>query len=378
MNILIVSNYISTSKSLDFYQSQQINLAKSLQKLSLDVSIISGKRDLKSNEHVIIENISINFLNTFKYFPEKLLNQTILLNLWKKLKSSNFDIVQTSEYQSLTTLVIAIYCLIFNKKMVVYQGVYKESDNSIVWFLSKIWDFFFGYIIVKATNIVVCKTKKSSEFLRSKNFKNIDVVPVGVNTKLFNSINHPLVKKNVNPQFLMIGNLIELKNYSLIINSLKSLSDKGVKFNLTIIGKGILKDEILHEINNLSLNNQIKIIDEIPNNQMISYYNNSDFTLSFSLKEIFGMTILESMSCGCPVISNFMPGPNDVIIDGFNGFKIKSNNADDIANSILKIINESNFEREKIERHTSENYSWDAIAKKYYVIYKNIINNEYS
>ena len=44
MKILIVSPYISTSKSLKFYQSQQINLAKELVKLNLDVTIVTANR----------------------------------------------------------------------------------------------------------------------------------------------------------------------------------------------------------------------------------------------------------------------------------------------------------------------------------------------
>lgn len=378
MKILIVSNYISTSKSLDFYQSQQINLAKSLKKLNINVSIISGKRNPNSKDYAVIDNIDIKFLNVFKFFPERLLNQTILLNLWKSLKSSNFDIVQTSEYQSLTTLIIAVYCLIFNKKMIIYQGVYRESNNFFVQLLSKIWDFFFGFIIVKATNVVVCKTKKSADFLTKKKFTKKVVIPVGVNVELFNFKNDSSIMKKDKVQFLMIGNLIKLKNYSQIIDSLKLLKDKGVDFNLIIIGKGVLLDDILSQIDALSLNDNIKIIDNITNNKMQYYYLNSDFTLSFSLKEIFGMTILESMSCGCPVISNFMPGPSDVIINGFNGFKISSNSCSNIANSIFKIINEPPLSRLKIAQYTSKNYSWDTIAGRYNIVYKKIINNEYS
>tara|TARA_B100001057_G_scaffold325057_1_gene325248 strand:+ start:11567 stop:12703 length:1137 start_codon:yes stop_codon:yes gene_type:complete len=378
MNILIVSNYISTSKTLDFYQSQQINLAKSLKKLNLNVSIISGKRNPDSKDYEVIDNVDIKFLNVFKFFPERLLNQTILLNLWKSLKSSNFDIVQTSEYQSLTTLIIAVYCLIFNKKMIIYQGVYRESDNFFVQLLSKIWDVFFGFIIVKATNVVVCKTKKSADFLTKKKFTKKVVIPVGVNVELFNFKNDSLIMKKDKVRFLMVGNLIKLKNYSQIIDSLKLLKEKAVDFNLIIIGKGVLLDDILSQIDALCLNDNIKIIDNITNNKMQYYYLNSDFTLSFSLKEIFGMTILESMSCGCPVISNFMPGPSDVIINGFNGFKISSNSCSNIANSIFKIINGPPLSRLKIAQYTSKNYSWDAIAERYNIVYKKIINNEYS
>jgi glycosyltransferase involved in cell wall biosynthesis len=364
--ILIVTSYISTSKNLKFYQSQQINLAKELIKKGLDVSIISGKRYKDMPNHQIIDDVKIEFLKVSKFFPEFLFNQTVLKNLWRSLKKNKPDIIQSSEYHSFITLVCAVF-VFFNKnsKLIIYQGIYTDSDNFILKAFNILWDLLFGKIIKSQTNLVVCKTRKSEIYLQSKNFKKSCVIPVGVNTQLF----YPLMTQRSDSlvSFLVVGNLIKLKNYSFIIKSFYFFKMKSINFEVKIIGKGPLRESLINEIRSFGLENNISIIEDIPNYEMINYYNLADFTLSLSIKEIFGMTILESLSCGTPVLSNFMPGPTDIIKDGFNGFNL--NTPTEFSNELVNVLNKNNFHSKQIANDTKAKYGWESIANKYLTLY---------
>lgn len=370
MKILIVSSYLSTSKSLSFYQSQQINLAGEIYKLGYDISILAGKRQNSDPDKLTIDNINIEILTTYKFLPESLFNQTIIKGLWSKLKFINPDIIHTSEYQTLTTLIISLYSIIFKKKMIIYQGIHNDSDKLLVRILSKIWDFFLGNLIIKATSICVCKTSAAIKYMKSKGFEKLSLIPVGVNIKDFNyQTTH---KPNDEINFLVVGNLIPLKNHDLIINVMSSLLKKGVKFKLKIIGKGFLKDYLINLIKKNNLIEFVEIIENIPNSKMKLYYCFADYTLSFSKKEIFGMTILESLSCGTPVISNYTPGPVDVIEDGINGFKIKEQSAEEISSKLINVFKNNKFNKSEISLQTQHKYSWSVIAKKYEILYKQL------
>ena len=165
--------------------------------------------------------------------------------------------------------------------------------------------------------------------------------------------------------------LIKRKNYITTIKALKIVKQRGYNFELSIIGKGELETSIKEAIKYYSLFNEINLIQAIPNTELKHYYANSDFTMMFSYDEIFGMTILEAMACGCPFISNFEPGPND-IINSNNGYKIRSDSPYQLAEGLISIFNKENLDRHVIEETTKMNYSWKAISKSYLNIYSDL------
>ena len=185
MKILIVSPYISTSKSLEFYQSQQINLASELVKLNVDVNIVTANRFNNSRETKVKDGVRIDYLKTAGWFPEKKFNQPLLIGLWGYLKKNDFDIVKTSEFHAVSTLVVSFFCFVFNKKMILYQGMYKDSDKWLKRVLFRVWDFLFGGLICKVTSLAICKTSAAANYLKHKGIKQTKVIPVGVNTTFF-------------------------------------------------------------------------------------------------------------------------------------------------------------------------------------------------
>ena len=260
--------------------------------------------------------------------------------------------------------------------MIIYQGIFNDSDKPFIRLLTKFWDFFFGNLIIKSTSVCVCKTSTAIKYMKSKGFEKLSLIPVGVNIQNFNC--HTSHKSNNEINLLVVGNLIPRKNYDLIINVMASLLKKDLKFKLKIIGKGFLKENLLDLIKKNNLIEFVEIIENIPNNNMKTYYCNADFTLTFSEKEIFGMTILESLSCGTPVISNYMPGPIDVIKDGINGYKIKDTSVENISSNLIRIINNNKFDKSKISLQSQAEYSWAVIAKKYEVLYNQLTFNDYN
>ena len=371
MKILIVSNYISTSNSLEFYQSQQINLAKALTEFDLDVTIVTANRFNNSRETKVKDGIRIDYLKTAGWFPEKKLQQPLLIGLWGYLKKNDFDIVQTSEFHAISTLVVSFFCYVFNKKMILYQGMYKDSGIGLKKILFRVWDFLFGGWISKVTTIAISKTSAAAYYLKHKGIKQTKVIPVGVNTLVFNSNGLAPNKRNSIFKLLMIGSLIKRKNYITTIEALSILKQRGYNFKLTIIGKGGMEDLIQDTIKFHNLVNDINLVREIPNTDMKQYYADADFTMMFSYDEIFGMTILEAMACGCPFISNFEPGPYD-IINSSNGYKIHSDSPDQLAEGLISIFNKENLDRHAIEEATKMNYSWKAISQSYLTIYSDI------
>ena len=80
--------------------------------------------------------------------------------------------------------------------------------------------------------------------------------------------------------------------------------------------------------------------------------------------ETFGLTILEAMSLGIPVIAPPVGGPTELVDDGNNGYLIDSRETEVLAQKILELANNpgrcfefSNAAREKSKLFSPEKFA---------------------
>lgn len=109
-------------------------------------------------------------------------------------------------------------------------------------------------------------------------------------------------KPNYNPQkpFLFsIGQISERKNFISLVNMMEKISD----FELIIAGKKSTNEakKIISEIEKLNLKHKVKLIGEISELEKIYYYKHCEAFLFPSLREGFGLPVIEAMKFGKPV-----------------------------------------------------------------------------
>lgn len=82
--------------------------------------------------------------------------------------------------------------------------------------------------------------------------------------------------------------------------------------------------------------------------------------------ETFGLTLLESMACGRPVIAPPVGGPAEFVKSGVNGFAIDSRQIEQLENQIIEISADYNsyLVTAKNARLTAENYSFGKFSAK--------------
>ena len=102
---------------------------------------------------------------------------------------------------------------------------------------------------------------------------------------------------------------------------------------------------------------------------LASLYQKSDVFVFPTLGEGYGMVILEALSCGVPCIVSDLAGGDDAIIEGYNGFKFKAGDDDDLYNKIMWFMNHpdklpelSQNSRTSVEKQTWQSY-YDCVVK---------------
>lgn len=143
-----------------------------------------------------------------------------------------------------------------------------------------------------------------------------------------------LLGKNV----LFLGRMNkENKGLNYLVDIIYKTVEKDNTINFQIVGDGPDKKWLKNELEKNNLNNNVKMYKST--NDVYKYYNNSDLLIQTSTYEGFGMTIVEAMSCGLPVISFHNDGPDEIITNNIDGILIDKYNTEYFAEKIVDVIN---------------------------------------
>ncbi|MDD2823523.1 MAG: glycosyltransferase family 1 protein [Candidatus Daviesbacteria bacterium] len=129
-------------------------------------------------------------------------------------------------------------------------------------------------------------------------------------------------------------------------------------------GKGWLSDEIYELPKKLGIEDQVKFLGYVPDENLPALYNGAKGLLFPSLFEGFGLPILEAMACACPVLtSNISSMPE---IAGEAAILVNPYLEEEIAQGISKLFNDKNLSNklETMGIAQSKKFSWEKCAQE--------------
>ncbi|WP_407277229.1 glycosyltransferase family 4 protein [Tenacibaculum maritimum] len=205
--------------------------------------------------------------------------------------------------------------------------------------------------------------KKSMETL--KLYGNYKVVPNVVDTSLF----IPQPKKERTFTILHISNMVDThKNVSGIIKTMATLNRTISNFKLILIGEGVSKYKPLAI--SLHIASKIEFISQIPHHKVPNFIQKADIFVLFSNYENLPCVILESFSCGTPVITTNVGGISEFFPDDF-GKLIAPKKEDELLKNILFFYHKKEQpSSEKMHQYVVKHFSKEAICKSFSNLYK--------
>ncbi|MDU6542678.1 glycosyltransferase [Clostridium sp.] len=168
---------------------------------------------------------------------------------------------------------------------------------------------------------------------------------MGFNSDLFNKVtNENKLKLRSEYNFskndfilIYVAEFSKRKNQKFLVNSLKKLSDCGFSnIKLLLIGDGALLEDVKKYSSELGVYENIVFAGYKKNTN--DYYNLSDICVSASRIEGLPFNIMESMSCGLPVVASNIKGHSDLISPNLNGFLYNYNDTDAFCNYIETLL----------------------------------------
>jgi glycosyltransferase involved in cell wall biosynthesis len=209
-----------------------------------------------------------------------------------------------------------------------------------------------------ATRVVVASTFTKRTLTGSPCTAQIDVVPYGAPSAIFDKVSKPSRRLKV----LFAGSLGQRKGLSYLLKAVESLKD-GVE--LTLLGRKVIEGCA-------PLDSAVRAHRWIPtlsHNAVLREMHNHDVLVLPSLFEGFGLVILEAMAQGTPVIATDHTAGPDVIEDGKDGFMVPIRSAEAISEKLdllasdrEKLMSMKLAARQKAQSRRWENYR-DGLVK---------------
>jgi glycosyltransferase involved in cell wall biosynthesis len=139
-----------------------------------------------------------------------------------------------------------------------------------------------------------------------------------------------------------------------------------------LIGRGPLRNNLLHQVRSLNLEENVRLCGGIPHHEIVLWLNACDVFVFPSMKESFGVVQIEAMACGKPVVAT-MNGGSEEIINSSVGVLVEAGNSDALAEAISRALN-SPWDEQVIRDH-SKRFSLEYLSKEILMVYSNLKKN---
>ena len=368
-------------------QVQIHNLANKLNEKKINVECyLFEKSNLNNNNYKIIvfNKFILSLVFLLKYYLNLDIYFILKVYLKKIITDKNYDLWHFNflNYKSL----ILIDCLkdLNQKVLVTFQGIDIQLNKEISYGyrLDKKYDNYLK-IVIKKIDYFSClsNTIKDDMLTFDVPRDKMSIIPNAAEIKKFQELKKINKKNKKKINLITVARFSEKKKgFDLLPELASKLIEAKVDFNWNIIGKDTKK---LLENNTIKNNSEkFSIVDDImsfketyfPNSALISKYIESDIYVNLSRIESFGITFVEALASGIPVISFDTKGVNEIIKDKYNGYIIKDKNIELICKKIIEICNDTSLIKNLEEGilNSSKEYDLNLVTNKFLNIYRSL------
>jgi len=338
------------------------NIAEGLSKRA-EVFVVTGKIKDRPKEETIngvkvyrTSLFTLTNLSASPLFYTLSLLPFVFFKSLKIIKKENIDIIHCQGFLSSLTG----FCLSKITKAPYIVTVQRQEKRG-----NPLKEFVYrqAVLCIGASNAV-------KEYFKRIGAKNIEAIPNGIDLEKFEN-----VEKKSHEGFVVmtVARLEKVKGVEYLIKAFDELrsnlsKEKFDPFKLSIIGDGSERKNLEGLAKELGLENKVKFLGEIPNDNIPGYLAEADCFVLPSLREGFGIAILEAQAAGVPVVGSKAGGIKELIEDGKTGLLVEPCNPEALAQAILKIYHGQKFAKPDLGK-----YNWGNIAEKVYEIYRKIL-----
>jgi glycosyltransferase involved in cell wall biosynthesis len=256
----------------------------------------------------------------------------------------------------------------YQNEMLKHSCEFNQLDEKIKLFKKRYYIEHNKNISVAAPSIwLYNEIIKSNLFDLSK----INYIPYSIPLNIFKPVDKKSLRENLNFSkdeiiILFIADKLNVyrKGFDLLLEAFDLIDLENVR--MVAIGDTPTKVQSNHKIYYTGHINSEK--------KLAEYYSCADIFIIPSREEALGNTMIESLSCGTPVIGFAIGGIVDQIVNDITGYLVNETSAEALAKAILYLINNlETFDRNVIREYACEKFSDKKQVESYKKIYLELI-----
>jgi len=221
--------------------------------------------------------------------------------------------------------------------------------------------------------------------LAKEKFINTEVrlIPeVGIDFKRLDLKDPSMTRKNYRLQlgipenaFVMIyvAELIPNKNQEMLLNALKLLRDKGYDVYLILAGPDHYDGHIQKLTVDMQISDYVKILGW--RNDVGELMYTADVCTASSIREGFGINLIEALYCGLPVVATNNRGHLMALKNGQNGLLVETDDYQKMAEYVEQLMTDKTF-KDRYSHVDVQEYEADLVADRIYKTVMEEISNE--
>ena len=255
-------------------------------------------------------------------------------------------------------------------------GVLGFFRNKLIDRLNMTFGKYLWTVMLKKADCLMVSVKDAINVIPTEHHSKVLTLPLGVDTNVFKP---KLTTVAESFKILFVGNLICQKGLHYLFEAIAQVKRLFPAITLTLLGSG--KDERYFR----KLCEDLQIVENVifkgfvPFNEIVSFYQNCNIFCLPSLHEPFGISTLQAMSCGKPVITTNVGGPPHFVENGKSGYLVPPANSDLLATALIDLLSDKDKRGEMGEYNRKlciEKYDWDKIVDEIEQIYQELLSKQ--
>lgn len=204
-------------------------------------------------------------------------------------------------------------------------------------------------VLLRAEGFVALSEEMTEEFEKAGvPRRRIFAIPNGVDVQTFrpaDPVERSALRRRLDlPDGKLVvytGRLVAYKGLPLLVKAWEKIRREGVGATLVLVGEGggdidACEAELRDSVHEQALDSSVRFTGAVAN--VADYLRAADVFVFPTMNEAFGLSLVEAMACGLPVVSTAVGGLRDFLVDGHNGVVVPVGDVEALQNALLRVL----------------------------------------
>ena len=201
-----------------------------------------------------------------------------------------------------------------------------------------------------------------------------EVIPNGVDVEVFQPRARRLSVSN-HPRLLFLGRLDPRNGLDTILAAMPRILERHPAAELVVVGDGPLRSMYLRKAE--PLGRAVRFVGQVLE-ERTAYYSHADIYVCPTERASFGITLLEAMACGTPMLVSDIIGFRELVNGGQEARLVPPAEPDAWADAVSDLLDDprSRLRMAQAGREKAALFSWDRVAQQVLEVYERVLGRQ--